>query len=392
MNYLSDRFDFERSENELSRILELTKNNADFLDLTISNPTSLFHYDLEKIQKGLNASFLFPYSPDPFGIESAREILVKYYQSKGRIFQKENFFFASGTSEAMSFILKAIANRDSEVLLPTPGYPLYDFILKLENVKTEYYALLPRKVSKNQLLWEIDFSLLEQKINKNTKALVIVEPQNPTGARLTKSDAERLVEVIRKNKLILIIDEVFSDYYKDYYLSNPYKNINCIYLNGLSKTLALPQMKLSWIYLSGEAEFISQMKESLEIICDTYLSVNSMVQYGLGFLLETAVDIQSQIINQIQVNLELVERVLMGQDLIEWFKPEGGWYLLLRINNQWKDEDFSIQLLKEKHVYILPGYMFDIHEEGYIVISLIVKSNILEEGLNRILAFIHKTG
>lgn len=387
MNYLSHRFDFDRSENEITKILESVKRNKNFLDLTSSNPTNIFSYEKESIQKAMGEK-IFPYAPDPKGVVSARESLVNFYKKKGRELKIENLFLASGTSEAMSFILKAITNADSEILLPTPGYPLYDFILKLENVVGKNYHFIPRQTEPNFLKWEINFEDLNQKINKNTKAIVLVEPQNPMGARLSEADADKLVLTAKEKNLILIVDEVFSDYYENYYQRNPFRDANCIFLNGLSKTIALPQAKLSWIYISGDKNFESQMKEALEIICDTYLSVNSMVQYGLDSLLETATFIQNQIRKQIQENIKLVQKKLNKQNEIEWYRPEGGWYMLLRLSEKWIDETFSIELLKEKAVYLFPGYMFDIKDERFIVISLIVPSNVLEEGLSRMLDYL----
>jgi aspartate/methionine/tyrosine aminotransferase len=306
--------------------------------------------------------------------------------------KSENFFLTAGTSEAMSFILKVITNPKSEVLLPTPGYPLYDFILNLENCESRNYLLYPQKSENpNKLIWKIDFQSLEESININTKAIVIVEPHNPTGARITIEDVAKLILIAKNKNLILIIDEVFSDYYEDYYRINPYLGANCIYLNGLSKTLALPQMKLSWIYLDGDLDFVAQMKDALEIVSDTYLSVNIPVQLGLEKLLETSSNIQKQIQSRIKTNSLKISQLLETNNSIEYFLPDGGWCMILNIINFQGDEKFAYHLLKEKGLYVYPGYMFDMPDGCYIVISLILHSEMIEKGIKRIIEFVNET-
>lgn len=388
MNYLSSKLNFDRTENELAKLLHLVKTQENFIDLTSSNPTLFFEYETELIQKALSSNNIFPYAPDPNGLKTARQEIVKYYQSKGRILDVDNLFFTSGTSEAMSFILKAICNFNSEILLPTPGYPLYDFIVQLENTSAKNYILYPESTNDaNKLNWKIDFEKLEQSITKNTKAIVIVEPHNPTGSRLNPEDAARVTQIANDKNLILIIDEVFSDYYPDYYTVNPYLEANCIYLNGLSKTLALPQLKLSWIYLSGKQEFVSQLKEALEIISDTYLSVNTPVQTGLEILLQTADSIQNKIKTQIKENKKIIYKNLKDDSFIDFFIPEGGWYLILKLKTNIEDETFSYQFLNDQKVYTYPGYMFDMPGDKYIVISLLPDKDSFEEGIKRLIHF-----
>ena len=178
MNYLSSKFNFERGENDLAKILTESKTLPNFIDLTSSNPTSLFVYDLDLIQSAFINPSIISYKPDPQGLKETRLALVDYYQKKGRLMDVDQFFLTSGTSEAMSFILKTICDTGSEVLVPTPGYPLYDFLLVMENVKSVNYSLVPRLTeSQNKLIWEIDFEILERNINRNTKAIIIVEPK-----------------------------------------------------------------------------------------------------------------------------------------------------------------------------------------------------------------------
>ena len=388
MNYLSSKLNFDRTENELAKLLHLVKTQENFIDLTSSNPTLFFEYETELIQKALSSNNIFPYAPDPNGLKTARQEIVKYYQSKGRILDVDNLFLTSGTSEAMSFILKAICNFNSEILLPTPGYPLYDFIVQLENTSAKNYILYPESTNDaNKVNWKIDFEKLEQGITKNTKAIVIVEPHNPTGSRLNPEDAARVTQIANDKNLILIIDEVFSDYYPDYYTVNPYIEANCIYLNGLSKTLALPQLKLSWIYLSGKQEFVSQLKEALEIISDTSLSVNTPVQTGLEILLQTADSIQNKIKTQIKENKKIIYKNLKDDSFIDFFIPEGGWYLILKLKTNIEDETFSYQFLNDQKVYTYPGYMFDMPGDKYIVISLLPDKDSFEEGIKRLIHF-----
>ena len=392
MNYLSSKFNFDRSENKLSQILSYKKKNPQFLDLTVSNPTLLFDYEYEKIQNAFATTSPFPYNPDPQGLIETRLALVNYYQTKSINRNVENFFLTTGTSEAMSFILKTICDSDSEILVPTPGYPLYEFLFTLENVTSKNYNLIPKESENpNKLTWEIDFETLVKSINKKTKAIVIVEPHNPTGSRLSFQDSKILKNILKEKNLILIIDEVFSDYNSDENLTDPFSEINSIYLNGLSKMLALPQMKLSWIYLNGDEEFLTQMKSGLEIVSDSYLSVNTPVQKCLPILLETKKSIQEKIKVRILNNCQSVQNILSSAKNIQYFLPDGGWYLLLKINTTLEDEDFSCSLLEKFYTYVYPGYMFDLENSCWLVISLLTPEEVLKEGTNRIYNFVNES-
>ena len=390
MSYLSSKFNFDKTENRIARILTDVKQSVQFLDLTVSNPTLLFQYEYNKIQNTLGEISAFPYTPDPQGLLEARLALITYFKNKGRELNAENFFLTSGTSEAMSFIIKTICDPNSEILVPTPGYPLYDFLFTLENVKPQNYKLAPKKTeTSNKLRWEIDFNSLNSSITYKTKAIVIVEPHNPTGSRLSLHDSTTLKKILQKHDLVLIVDEVFSDYYESYYLSDPFSDINCIYLNGLSKMLALPQLKLSWMYLNGDKNFLSEMKSGLEIGSDCYLSVNTPAQKCLPKLLETANDIQDKIKKRISENSNILKDIFLNENSIEYFLPDGGWYLLLKVNTSLNDEEFACQLLEKKYTYVFAGYMFDLENSCWIVISLLTPEDILKEGLHRIIQFLN---
>ncbi|MCB1189553.1 MAG: pyridoxal phosphate-dependent aminotransferase [Leptospiraceae bacterium] len=381
MSYFSNKIPLNPEKNQLLMQLQsLKEKNVPIFDLTHSNPTLAgFEYPSEIFQ-----NFQLPnYKPSPRGLVEAREAICEYYSQKGRIISIDNIFLTTGSSESMSFCLKMLCDFGDEVCLPSPGYPLYDYIAKLENVKPIYYSL-----KKQELHWRMDFQSLENRINHKTKAIVIVQPNNPTGNILTKGEIEALIELAFKNKLVLIVDEVFSDYcYENDFLHLTSNHAPVITLNGISKIAGLPQLKLGWFILEGNQEFTQTAIDSMETIADTYLSVNTPIQMILGQILENAGSIQMQIRDRLTKNLKRFKGLFGNQKRITYHIPEGGWYIVFSILGCIDGDEFCLNLLTQKFVFVYPGYMFDFMEEDIFVISLLTPEIEFNEGLRRLMDF-----
>ncbi|TGK07296.1 pyridoxal phosphate-dependent aminotransferase [Leptospira semungkisensis] len=386
----SKRFEFHSGENELYSLVKKYKEaKEDWIDLTVSNPTKArMIYPSEAILHSLSKPGGMEYDPDPKGILSAREAVSLYYEERGLDFSPDDLFLTSSSSEAYSYLIKLLCDPGDQVLIPSPGYPLFEFISMMDSAEFDSYEL------EEGSDWKINFADLESKISTKTKILFVVSPNNPTGNILSIDEFKKLKSLAKKNQFAIVIDEVFIDYTEDSSLQKidpSDSDIPIFIVNGISKILALPQMKLSWIHVSGPSRWKSECKERLEIISDTYLSVGTPIQLALSELLQWRKMIQGQVQRRIQRNLQILETHLKDHHNIKFQSPQGGWYSILQSDLWNQDEDFCLQLLKEEKVLIHSGSMFGFKEgSGFIVLSLIVENEILEEGLDRLVRFSQK--
>jgi alanine-synthesizing transaminase len=386
----SKRFEYNIEENKLSRLLKEKKSaGVNVLDLTESNPTNAeFNYDEIGILNAIASPGSLKYNPDPKGLKSAREAVSQYYKEKNLGINEENIFLTSSTSEAYSFIFKLLSDPGDEILIPRPSYPLFSFIAEMESVIIKYYDL---KYS-DENSWEIDFDSLKQEVTDKTKAIVLVNPNNPTGSFVNAKDINELSRICRKHNIAIICDEVFLDYTVEADRNHVFSLAGINYvptftLSGLSKICGLPQMKLSWIVVSGPRKECEEAMMRLEIISDTYLSVGTPVQLALSKLLSGKELIQTQIKKRIKNNFKFLKDLLKDNKHLKVLNTGGGWYSVLKTNPEIDEEAFTYGLLKEKDVYIHPGYFFDFNEEGIIILSLLTEEKKFCEGVKRIMDY-----
>ncbi|MCX6166218.1 MAG: pyridoxal phosphate-dependent aminotransferase [Ignavibacteriae bacterium] len=384
----SKRFDYNIEDNNLSKLLKEKKSaGVKILDLTESNPTNAgFNYNEIGILNSIAKPESMRYSPNPKGLESAREAVSQYYKEKNINVDLENIFLSSSTSEAYSFIFKLLTNPFDEVLIPRPSYPLFSFIAEMESINLKYYNLI---YTENKI-WEIDFDSINSQLTENTKAIILVNPNNPTGNFIKLKEINLLLRICKENNIALICDEVFMDYILEAERNNTFSfaGINYVLtftLSGLSKICGLPQMKLSWIVISGPTKECEEATAKLEIITDTYLSVGTPVQLAANNLLIGKEFIQTQIKERIIKNYNYIKSESKRKSYLELLKTEGGWYTVLNIKKLISEEIIAFELLDKKDVYIHPGYFFDFKEEVYIVVSLLTPEEKFKEGIIRIL-------
>lgn len=389
--FLSNRFSTYELTGELNLLActyeELSKKGNRIVDLTISNPTHAnFSYPREKINYALNTHEIFEYHPHPQGLYSAREVISEYYAEKGWEVDPNDIFLVSGTSEGYSYLLKLLCNPGDSVLVPAPSYPLLDFIATLENVDVVPFEL---RLS-SEGIWKLDLDNIHARLKPNTRAILFVQPNNPTGTILDKVDAQNLMALCEKNQICLIVDEVFREFtFRENeivpLLSS--SQIPVFTLNGISKTLALPQLKLGWIIAFLPSKYKKQLHEALEIISDTFLSVNTPVQVALRELFELKNDVKSMIMKRLKENLEYAIKKFSGRKDYKLYEPQGGWYLVVKFNSEIGSEEYAIELLKTKKVYVHPGYMFRFPEDKFLVISLLTPKSEFQSGIERLLEY-----
>ncbi|GBF39558.1 pyridoxal phosphate-dependent aminotransferase [Leptospira johnsonii] len=384
----SDRFEFIPGENDLYSLLGSFKSSGqDWIDLTVSNPTKVgLVYPREAILHSLEKPESLEYDPNPKGIINARRSIVGYYKEKGNTISEEDLFLTSSSSEAYSYLIKLLCNAGEEVLIPSPGYPLFEFLSLLDGVEFNTY-----KLNQNED-WKIDFENLNSKISNKTKILFLVSPNNPTGSLITSEEFEKLKVISRTKKIALVLDEVFSDYLHEENQNQIdffHTDFPMFVVNGVSKILALPQMKLSWIHVGGPTNWKKECKERLEIISDTYLSVGTPIQLALPELFQWRNMIQSQILRRIRRNLQILESFHFSHPGIDYYSPKGGWYSVLQSESFLNDEEFCLRLLEKEKVLVHPGSMFGFEEDsGSIVISLISETELFQSGLEKVSTFL----
>jgi alanine-synthesizing transaminase len=381
----SDRTNWKLAPNRLSQAVEEVRSRGDrILDLTASNPTRVgLRYEADSILSALNSPQALDYDPLAKGLHQAREAVVGYYGERHGIggLDPERVVLTTSTSEGYSYVFRLLCNAGDELLAPKPSYPLFDFLADLQDVKLVPYPLLYDHG------WQIDFHSLERAVTSRTRAVVVVHPNNPTGSYVKRAEQEELNRFCREHSLALIADEVFLDYALD---ADPHdtfagnRDVLTFTLSGLSKIAALPQMKVAWIVTSGPQAQVAQAISRLEVIADTYLSMNAPVQWAIPRLLETGDGIQRQLRSRVKANLEKLDRQLSLQESCERLVVEGGWNAVLRVPVTQSDEELAIRLVRERCVLVHPGHFYDFPGDGYLVASLIVGEEEFAEGVARV--------
>jgi alanine-synthesizing transaminase len=377
------------TENRYAAALSAARRSGvKLIDLTASNPTHCdFNFDSAAILSALSNAESLNYDPDPQGLLSARKAVADYYQtSKVRgnaaAISPEQIFLTTSTSEGYSYLFRLLCDPDDEVLVPRPSYPLFEFLADIQDVQLRAYELFYDHG------WHIDICGLQKAITARTRAVLVVNPNNPTGSFVHRDELKRLVLFCREHNLALISDEVFLDYEVESNAENTAAfSDECLSfaLSGLSKISCLPQMKLAWIVVNGPSELRKEAHARLQVLADTYLSVNAPIQHALPELLKQRDRLQPQLTQRIRTNLGLLDRQLKAAGSIQRLRVEGGWYSVLRIPAKRSDEDLAIELIEHSRVVVHPGHFYDFQADGYLIVSLITPEIEFRNGVASIL-------
>jgi alanine-synthesizing transaminase len=381
----SNRTNWKLAQNRLTEALErLRSSGAHVLDLTLSNPTRAgLHYDEPQILRSLSSPQAMDYDPQPKGLPSARAAVADYYRTEhGVNLDADRLLLTTSTSEGYSFVFRLLCNPGDELLVPKPSYPLFEFLADLQDVRLVPYPLIYDHG------WQMDFPSLHNAVTKRTRAAVVVHPNNPTGSYVHPEEQKSLNRVCREHELALIADEVFLDYAHDgenreSFATN--QEVLTFTLSGVSKISALPQMKVAWIVTTGPAADVEAAQARLEVIADTYLSMNAPIQWATPALLDQRKTIQPQLLDRVRCNLAELDRQLAAQKSCQRLSVEGGWYAVLRVPVTQTDEELALDLLRRKSVLVHPGHFYDFPSDGYLVLSLITRKDEFAEGISRLL-------
>jgi len=386
----SRRSDWKLAPNRFTEAQrELQAEGREVLDLTVSNPTQVdLPYDAERILASLGNPRAMDYDPQPKGLASARRAVVSYYCEQHDAFELdgESIVLTTSTSEGYSYIFRLLCDPGDEVLVPKPSYPLFEVLADLDDVKLVPYPLIYDHG------WQIDFPSLYGAVNPDTRAVVVVHPNNPTGSYIHQHERNLFNSFCLEHGLAMIVDEVFLDYPHDgvrqsTFVSN--RDVLTFTLSGLSKISGLPQMKLAWIVTSGPENETTTALTRLEVIADTYLSINTPIQLAAPVLLEQRKNIQPFLIERVRTNLVELDRQLTKQKACRRLNMEGGWYAVLRVPVTRSDEDLAIAILRRASVLVHPGHFYDFPSDGYLIISLLATAHKFREGMERVLELVN---
>ncbi len=353
-----------------NRLALARRSRRNLLDLTESNPTKAgIAYPLEELSEIFARASRVPYDPDPLGIRSAREALG----------DPESVVITASTSEAYAYLFKLLTDPGDALLTATPTYPLLEHLASLELIELHSFPLEFHR------RWEIDRARVAQALTPRTRAIVVVNPNNPTGSYVAPHEQDDLASF----GIPIISDEVFFDFQQTG-VSAPHSftrdDVLTFTFGGLSKSAGLPHFKLGWIRVNGPGA--REAIAALELIADNYLSVATPVQVALPELLQLAPRIRDAIRIRTRENLDILTRAIELAPSARLLPVEGGWSAVVRVPSLESDEELALRFIEQIGVVVHPGYFFDFDHDGYFVVSLLTRPDVFAEGIARVVSMI----
>jgi alanine-synthesizing transaminase len=369
-------------------VREARSSGGRLYDLTVSNPTRCgFAYDAEALLKPLADARALVYDPDPRGMVSAREAVAGYYAGHGAEVPVDDLVLATSTSESYSFLFRLLCDPGDEVLVAQPSYPLFDFLADLDDVRLRPYPLFYDHG------WSIDFAELERAVTLRTRAIIVVHPNNPTGHWTGAREREAMEALCARHGLALIVDEVFLDYSLN---NGPLREsaagsfacgahpVLTFVLSGLSKIAGLPQMKAAWIATLGPDRARAEALGRLEIVADTFLSMNAPVQLAMPSWLAGVGAMQAQIQARARGNLAMLQRIAEeAPGRLQVLEVDAGWSAVVGLPGCVGEVDCAERLVRERGVVVHPGAFYGMAERNRLVVSLIGAAGDFEVGIQR---------
>jgi alanine-synthesizing transaminase len=370
----SKRFEWDAAVHPLASAFAHKRAGGNaVLDLADANPTRVgLDYPDQAILASLARPEVMGYEPAPRGLPVARAAVSDYYLQSGESVSADDILLTAGTSEAYGLLFKLLADPGDEILIPRPGYPLLTYLAGFDGLVCHSYPLHYQEEEG----WRIDLDVLEALITKRTRAVIVVNPNNPTGNYIEEAELAAIDALCRRHELALIVDEVFSDF-----TANPAADgvrttvkrtsVPTFVLNGLSKILGLPQLKLAWIVCGGDPSLAAAARNHLETLMDFYLTVATPVQVAAPQLLSQRAVIQGRINDRLTENARFLEAKVQGIGNLRHLMREGGWYAVLAIDDFISDDQRALELLERDNTLIHPGLFYDFQREGFVVLSLL---------------------
>jgi aspartate/methionine/tyrosine aminotransferase len=398
----SSRVPADLQANRLARALARARAaGRHLIDLTVTNPTAAGIEYPASVLEALSHPDGDVYDPHPLGLRTAREAVAGDYARRGVTIAPDRIVLTSSTSEAYSLLFKLLCEPSGDgVLVPSPSYPLFDHLTRLDGVTTAAYTL------EYHGRWMVDSERVDAAWTPRTRAVLAVSPNNPTGSILSDAEIEALSMRCAERDAALILDEVFADYpltqpatrtandeprTANRELRTAVRAVQCLTfrLGGLSKSAGLPQVKLGWMAVDGPEALVGEALDRLELLCDTYLSVSTPVQVAAPLLIATGARTRERILLRVLTNDGRLRERAAAHPAVEALSVEAGWSAVLRIPSRASEEDVVLDLLDRDGVVVHPGFFFDFPHEAFLVVSLLPPPAEFDEGIRRVL---HRVG
>jgi len=354
------------------------------IDLTLSNPTRAGIEYPPGLLVPMADDRSLRYDPEPFGMLTAREAVSADFARRGLAIPASRTVLTASTSEAYSLLLKLLCDPGDMVLAPRPSYPLVEHLTDFEGVSLAHYHL------DFHGRWEVDIEDLRTKAGSGrTRAIIMINPNNPTGSTVTDSELDAIAAIAVEHDLALISDEVFADYPIDGPLpASALRQGTALTfaLGGLSKSAGLPQVKLGWIAVGGPGPTVDAALDRLETICDAYLSVSTPVQVAAADLLSGGATVRAQVQSRIRQNYSQLTAIASANQACSVLPCEAGWYAVVQVPSTDSEDAIVLGLLEQTGVLVHPGYFFDFEREAFIVISLLPEPQVFAAAVQAVFA------
>jgi aspartate/methionine/tyrosine aminotransferase len=392
---LARRIPATDAPNAWARALERRRSaGAAPIDLAAANPTAVgLAGSAAPLASVLASSDAGSYAPDPRGLAVARGAIARVYTERGIALSPDRVVLASGTSEAYAHLFRLLCDPGDTVLIPQPSYPLFEPIATLEGVAVAGYRL------EWEGRWRLDLESVERAATENARAVIVVQPNHPTGSCLDPAERGALESLCRERGLAIVSDEVFGEFGWERAAAAPgvapppgaralpslldRPQVLTFALGGLSKSCGLPQLKLSWIAVGGPPDAAAEALRGLEWIADLFLSVATPVQLALPALLAGRFDYQARVHRRIDANRATLAATIGRRPELRALDGDGGWVAVLQMPKRHTDEQWALALL-DRDVVVHPGHFYDFDDPWHLVISLIVPPEAFAEGMRRL--------
>ncbi|WP_340537706.1 pyridoxal phosphate-dependent aminotransferase [Nocardioides sp. GXZ039] len=331
---------------------------------------------------------------DSRGIFSARTAVAQYYQQRGlRDTTVDDVFIGNGVSELISMVLQAFLDDGNEILVPAPDYPLWTGAVTLSGGTPVHYLCDEANG------WVPDLADIESKITENTHGLVIINPNNPTGAVYSKEIVDGLVDIARRHELVVFADEIyekilFDDAVHHHAAAAAGDDVLCLTFSGLSKAYRVCGYRAGWVMISGPQEIATDFLEGLTLIANMRMCANVPAQHAIQTALGGYQSIEELIVpgGRFYEQSMLADRLLNEIPGVSSVRPQGALYCFPRLDPDVyrieDDEAFMIDLLRAKKILVTHGTGFNWPHPDHFRLVTLPDVVMLEEAIGRIAEFL----
>jgi alanine-synthesizing transaminase len=378
----------------LRRARELEAQGHEILKLNLGNPAPFGMVAPEAVLDHVAASIRASqgYS-DARGIAPAREAVARYYHRIGvASVNPDEVYLGNGVSELIVMALQGLLNPGDEVLVPSPDYPLWTGAVSLCGGRAVHYRCA------EDLDWNPDVDHVAAQVTEQTKAIVIINPNNPTGAVYSRDTLERLLEVARRHRLLVLTDEIYDQILYDgamhHCAAALAPDLPVLTLGGMSKTYRLAGFRSGWLAVSGPREPIAEYLEGLELLANMRLCPNVPAQHAIPAALDGAIDITPLLRpgGRLRDQRDRGWELLTAIPGVSCYKPAGALYLFPRLDPEVHkivdDQRMVIDLLEQQHLLLSHGTGFNLPSTDHLRVVFLASVDMLDDAIGRLATFL----